>query len=121
MRAKYNGALIPLARRLRRDMTEEERRLWYGYLREHPAKFVRQKVLGRYIVDFYCFSAALVIELDGGQHFEPARQAEDARRTAFLRKYGLRVLRIPNNVVRREFSAVCDAIEQAVQQGRQQK
>ena len=71
MQARYNEQLIPRAKQLRKDMTKEERRLWYDYLRAYPVKFSRQKVMGNYIVDFYCAKAKLVIELDGSQHYEP--------------------------------------------------
>ena len=53
MQPKHNKALIPMAKLLRRNMTKEERHLWYDFLRQHPARFSRQKVLGRYIADFY--------------------------------------------------------------------
>ena len=64
MQPKHNKALIPMAKLLRRNMTKEERHLWYDFLRQHPARFSRQKVLGRYIADFYSAKAQLVIELD---------------------------------------------------------
>ena len=84
MQARYNEQLIPRAKQLRKDMTKEERRLWYDYLRAYPVKFSRQKVMGNYIVDFYCAEAKLVIELDGSQHYEPDAAKKDAERTAFL-------------------------------------
>ena len=65
-------------------MTKEERRLWFDYLRTYPVRFSRQKVLGRYIADFYCAQAGLVLELDGSQHYEPEEQEKDAQRTAYL-------------------------------------
>jgi len=111
MRSKQNKQLVPLARNLRKNMTKEERRLWYDYLRDHPMKFTRQKVLGKYIADFYCAKAGLVIELDGSQHYEQKGQAADRERTEFLRGYGLRVLRIPNNAVSHDLRSVCDYID----------
>ena len=111
MRSKQNKQLVPLARNLRKNMTKEERRLWYDHLRDHPMKFTRQKVLGKYIADFYCAKAGLVIELDGSQHFEQKGQAADRERTEFLRGYGLRVLRIPNNAVSHDLRGVCDYID----------
>ena len=71
MERKGNRNLVPFARELRKNMTKEERRLWYDFLRNYPIKFTRQKVLGRYIADFYCAKAKLVVELDGSQHYEP--------------------------------------------------
>lgn len=95
-------------------MTKEERRLWYCFLREYPIRFYRQKILGKYIVDFYCAEAKLVIELDGSQHYEPVNQELDKKRTDFLREYGLYVIRIPNNSVNNEFDAVCTYIDHEV-------
>jgi len=95
-------------------MTKEERHLWYDYLRDYPVRFYRQKILGKYIVDFYCAEARLVVELDGSQHFDDVGQRRDAERTAFLNAYGLQVLRIPNNEVDNNFEGVCLYIDQAV-------
>ena len=116
MQSKQNKQLVPLAKQLRREMTKEERRLWYDYLRTYPARFLRQKVLGKYIVDFYCAAAKLVIELDGSQHYEDVNAAQDVERTAFLEGYGLQVIRIPNNEVNANFSGVCEYIDSAVKQ-----
>ena len=76
-----NRDLIPNARSLRKSMTKEERRLWYGFLRDYPVHIYKQRVIGNYIVDFFCMQASLVIELDGSQHCEPAAQSYDAART----------------------------------------
>ena len=116
MERKHNEDLTEAARELRKNMTKEERRLWYDFLRQYPVRFVRQKVLGHYIADFYCAEAKLVIELDGSQHFEPAGQAKDAERTAFLAGYDLKVIRIPNNEMRDNFQGVCDYIDDTVKQ-----
>ena len=97
-------------------MTKEERRLWYGFLRRCPVRFSRQKVLGKYIVDFYCAQARLVIEPDGSQHYEDEGREKDARRTAFPEAYGLQVIRIPNNDVTGNFPGVCAYIDAAVKQ-----
>ena len=59
------------ARRLRREMTPHERKLWYLFLRKYPIKIYKQRIIGRFIVDFYCASAKLVIEVDGSQHYAP--------------------------------------------------
>ena len=116
MERKYNKALVSRARELRRNMTKEERRLWYDFLRGYPIPFSRQKVLGRYIVDFYCAQAKLVIELDGSQHFEPDTMVKDADRTSFLAGYGLTVIRIPNNEIGQNFDGVCEYIDGVVKQ-----
>ena len=70
MQRKHNPKLSANARVLRKDMTPEERHLWYDFLRLYPVRFLRQKVIDAYIVDFYCSRARLVIELDGSQHYE---------------------------------------------------
>jgi len=111
---KHNAQLVVLARQLRREMTKEEKRLWYDFLRGHPARFSRQKVLGKYIVDFYSARARLVIELDGSQHYEAGNVEKDAQRTAFLEGYSLTVIRIPNNEINRNFQGVCEYIEDKV-------
>ena len=95
-------------------MTKEERHLWYDFLRTYPVRFLRQKVIGRYIVDFYCAKAKLIVELDGSQHFEPDAKAKDRDRTAFLEQYGFTVLRIPNNEVNQNFGGVCEYIDNLV-------
>ena len=65
-----NKELNTAAKELRRNMTKEEKRLWYDFLKSYPIQFNRQKVIGNYIVDFYCKSANIVIEIDGAQHYE---------------------------------------------------
>ena len=121
MQSKHNKQLVPFAKKLRVDMTEEERHLWYDFLRDYPIRFSRQKVLGRYIVDFYSAKAKLVIELDGSQHFEEANIEEDSIRTKFLEGYGLKIIRIPNNEVFKNFRGVCEYIDIAVKQSLSQK
>ena len=113
---KHNKALVPNAKNLRKNLTKEERRLWYDYLRTYPVKFLRQKIIGKYIVDFYCAEAKLIVELDGSQHYEEKGMEYDAERTAFLEQYGIRVLRIPNNEVNKNLSGVCEHIDLAVKQ-----
>ena len=81
---KHNKEFVPLAKTLRKNMTKEEKHLWYDYLREYPIRFIRQKVIGKYIVDFYCAKAKLVIELDGSQHYDDKGIAKDTLRTEFL-------------------------------------
>ena len=113
---KHNKQLVAYAKQLRREMTKEERHLWYDFLRSHPARFSRQKVLGRYIADFYSAKARLVIELDGSQHFDEIALKKDAERTAFLEGYGLRIIRIPNNEINSNFPSVCEYLELVIKQ-----
>ncbi len=116
MQNKQNKSLVPIAKTLRKNMTTEEKRLWYDYLRTYPIRFSRQKVLGKYIADFYCAPAKLVIELDGSQHFTPEGKAYDQERTAFLEQYGLKVVRIANIDVTQNFAGVCAYIDRLVRQ-----
>ena len=103
------------ARRLRREMTPHERKLWYLFLRRYPVKIYKQRIIGKYIVDFYCSSAGLVIELDGSQHYEPQGMAYDSERSEFLTSLGLEVLRFSNREIDREFHGVCAQIDIAIQ------
>ena len=116
MQRKYNKQLVPFAKQLRREMTKEERHLWYDFLRSYPVRFSRQRVLGKYIADFYSAEAKLVIELDGSQHYEDRNIEKDTERATFLEGYGLTVIRIPNNEVSRNFRGVCEYIDAAVKQ-----
>ena len=116
MQSKHNKQLVPLAKQLRKEMTKEERHLWYDFLRTYPVRFSRQKVLGKYIADFYSAAARLVIELDGSQHYENDNMEKDAERTDYLKGYGLKVIRISNNEVSRNFRGVCEYIDASVRQ-----
>ncbi len=116
MQSKYNKRLVPYAKQLRNEMTKEERHLWYDFLRTYPVRFSRQKILGKYIADFYSAEAKLIIELDGSQHYEDRNMEKDGERTAFLEAYGLTVIRIPNNEVNRNFTGVCEYIDSVVKQ-----
>ena len=95
-------------------MTKEERRLWYGYLRDHHVKFYKQKIIRPYIVDFFCSAAKLAVELDGSQHYDPQGQAYDVRRTAYLEEQGILVLRFSNTDVLRRMEGVCEQIDEMI-------
>ena len=110
----HNKRLTPYAKKLRKEMTKEERHLWYDFLRLYPVRFLRQKVIDGYVVDFYCSRAQIVIELDGSQHFEKDAIEYDKIRTQHLEKLGLKIIRIPNNEVFSNFSGVCGYIDLAV-------
>ena len=111
----HNIHHISNARQLRKNMTEEERHLWYDFLRSYPVKILKQKPIGNYIVDFFCESAKLVIELDGSQHFEAEGLEADTKRTAYLKGLGLMVVRYSNREINQEFRAVCDHIDHLIQ------
>ena len=91
-------------------MTKEERRLWYDFLKQLPVTVNRQKVIGHYIVDFYCASAKLVIELDGSQHYESEGVISDRERDHTLNEMGISVVRYSNHDVKRNFEGVCKDI-----------
>ena len=110
----YNKQNIPLAKELRKNMTPWERKLWYQYLRNYPVRFQRQKAIGNYIVDFFCAKANIVIELDGGGHYEPAQIHADAERTRVLESMGLKVVRICNRDIDLNFSGVCEFLDMEV-------
>jgi len=105
--------LTPVARGLRQDMTPQERRLWYEFLRNHPLKFYRQRVIDSFIVDFYCSKANLIVELDGSQHDTIEGRAHDGERTAILETLGLQVIRFSNFEVDNHFEDVCRKINEA--------
>ena len=110
----YNKCNIPLAKELRKNMTPWERKLWYDFLRYYPIRFQRQKAIGNYIVDFYCAKAGLVIELDGGGHYDPQQTEKDEMRTEELKALNLKVLRFCNLDIDRNFSGVCEQIDLTV-------
>ncbi len=110
----YNRANIPLAKQLRKNMTPWERKLWYEFLRGYPVRFQRQKAIGDYIADFYCAKAQLVIELDGGGHYTEKQKKSDLIRTQTLEQMRLRVIRISNLDIDRNFFGVCEAIDLAI-------
>ena len=110
----YNSELKGTARALRKNMTRQEKKLWYDYLRNTPEKWYRQRVIDHYIVDFFCYSARLIIELDGAQHFTVDGEEYDSVRTEILEQYQLEVLRFPNSVIDRNFRGICDLLEEKV-------
>ena len=103
------------SQQLRKNMTKEERHLWYDFLKTYPVQFKRQVPFENYIVDFYCFQAKLVVELDGSQHYEPEEMEYDQKRTAYLEGLGLTVLRFSNLDIIKRFRAVCEMIDNMVQ------
>ena len=111
-----NDKLLDRAKELRKEMTPQERKLWYEFLRGYPLKIYKQRIIESYIVDFYCASAKLVIELDGSQHYVDNDIEYDARRTACMEKHGLYVLRISNLDVKNHFREVCEMIDHVIKE-----
>ena len=120
MDRKHNTELTANARTLRKNLTKEERHLWYDFLKSYPIRFLRQKVIDNYIVDFYCHNARLIIELDGSQHYEENGLLKDKIRTERIEQRNLTVIRIPNNEVNKNFEGVCQYIDIAVKESLRQ-
>ena len=102
------------ARKLRNEMTKQERHLWYDFLRTFEIPFYRQKVIENFIVDFYCTRAKVIVELDGGQHYEDEGLSDDQKRDSRLKALGYEVNRFTNYEVDHNFHEVCEAIQLAV-------
>ncbi|MCR4568080.1 MAG: endonuclease domain-containing protein [Pseudobutyrivibrio sp.] len=107
MSKNYNSNLKDFSRNLRKNMTKEERHLWYDCLKQLPVTIKRQQIIGDYIVDFYCAAKKIVIELDGTQHFECEGRSNDIIRDEYLGKLGIKVLRYSNYDIDQNFVAVC--------------
>ena len=114
MENKYNPKLVPVAKMLRKNMTKEEKHLWYDFLRTYPVRFYRQKVIGKYVVDFYCAKAKLVIELDGSGHYSVKGRMHDQERSTVFEKYGILVLRFSNTDIDNHFEDVCRMIDRII-------
>ena len=111
---EYKKENIVLAKNLRKNMTRHERKLWYEFLREYKPRFQRQKAIGKYIADFYCAKANMVIELDGGGHYLPEQIMQDNKRTEELQSFGIEVLRICNTEIENNFYGVCEYIDKHI-------
>ena len=117
MSLPYQKKLIPQAKTLRKEMTPQERHLWYDFLKNHPVRFQRQKTIGRWIVDFYCHAAKLAVELDGSQHYVDVHQHNrDAERTLYLNAMSVEIMRFPNACIDRDFVSVCNAIDRRIKE-----
>ncbi len=114
MNETHNPSLNGFSRKLRHEMTKEERHLWYDYLKSLPVIVKRQKIIGNYIVDFYCACARLVIEIDGSQHYDQKGVVEDTERDEYLHNMGLTVKRYSNADINKRFESVCADIEEFI-------
>ena len=112
----YRRELVPRSKELRKEMTPQERRLWFDFLRQYPIKFYRQRTIDRCIADFYCSKAKLVVEIDGSQHLTPEGMAYDEERTNILNSYGILVLRFSNAQIDQNFNSVCMQIDRVVRE-----
>jgi len=104
------------ARQLRKNMTDAERKLWWLLLYRQLSgyRFRRQQPIGPYVADFFCASERLIVELDGGQHFEPDQIRHDALRTAWFAERGYRVIRFVNSDVFKSPASVVEGIWRAL-------
>ena len=110
MNKNNNPYLTEFSQKLRSNMTKEEKHLWYDFLKKLPQTVNRQKVIGNYILDFYCAGSKVAIELDGSQHYEKNEKEKDAVRDDFLNQQGITVLRYTNIEVNNNFDGVCQDI-----------
>ena len=110
MNKTNNSKLTEYAKNLRTNMTKEERHLWYDFLKSLSVTVNRQKVIGKYIVDFYIASAKLVIEIDGSQHYEEKEIEYDTNRDRYLKSLGIKVVRYSNLDINQRFENVCQDI-----------
>ena len=106
----YNKKYVSTARALRKNMTPEEKHLWYDFFKKIPLTVNRQKNIGDFIVDFFIAGKRIVIEIDGSQHDMPENKKADEKRDADLRKAGMTVLRYTNSDIHNRFRAVCEDI-----------
>ncbi len=119
MNSKHNPKLTEQARMLRKNMTKQEKQLWYRFLRTYRPRFLRQKVIDYYIVDFYCHDARLVIELDGAEHYTEEGKSKDVIRTGIIEARNLKVIRIPNSMIDENFTEICEYIDSIVKKAMQ--
>lgn len=112
----YNKKLLERSRELRREMTRQEKHLWYDFLRQYPLKIYKQRSIDCFIADFYCSAARLVIEVDGGQHYTEEGLAYDKERTEAIEKHDLKVIRFTNKEVDQQFEGVCWKIDQTIKE-----
>ena len=111
-----NNKLLNIAKILRRNMTRQEKHLWYDFLRHYPIKIYKQRIIDNYIADFYCHQAKLVIEIDGLQHNTEKGQLYDKERTALFERYGLAVIRFSNKDIDENFAVVCCEIDKTIKE-----
>ena len=105
-----NSKLTDNAKTLRKNMTREERHLWYDFFKTLSVTVNRQKVIGKYIVDFYIATSKVVIELDGSQHYNDKGIENDEIRDKYFNSLGITVLRYSNLDVKERFEGVCEDI-----------
>lgn len=113
--------LAARAQKMRNNMTRGEKKLWFGFLAEYHPPFRSQKVVGNYILDFYCHKARLCIEIDGDTHYSSHAQRYDEIRTIYLEMEEIKVIRFTNTDIDESFEGVCEAIHSEVERRRNDK
>ena len=114
MSIRYNKKNIVLAKKLRKEATPQEKRLWYDFLSNYKVRFQRQKAIDNFIADFYCHKASLIIEIDGSQHYSEEGTKKDEFRTEILEGLNLKIIRFTNRQINQEFREVCAYIDYVV-------
>ena len=107
---RYKNKLTPFSQSLRKNMTREERHLWYDFFKLLPYTVKRQKIIDKYIVDFCIPEFKLIIEVDGSQHYESPGKNDDMARDMYLAERGFVVLRYSNREINQQFDSVCQDI-----------
>ncbi|MBQ4547142.1 MAG: endonuclease domain-containing protein [Oscillospiraceae bacterium] len=102
--------MLEKARILRKEMTKEEKHLWYDFLKNYPVRFRKQEIIGNYIVDFYCSKAKIAVEIDGAQHYTSQSLEYDRERTKYLESCGIKTIRLLNGDINRNFENACNKI-----------
>ncbi len=113
---KRNSNLLENAKELRREMTKQEKHLWFDFLRHYPIKIYKQRIIENFIVDFYCHKAHLAIELDGSQHYSAEGKLYDDLRSKVIEQYGILVLRFSNFDIDDKFEGVCSVIDKTIRE-----
>ena len=112
---KYNNSkLTSNAQKLRKTMTKQGRYLWYDFLKSLPQTINRQKVIGKYIADFYCSEVKIIIELDGSQHYYELGKEHDLTIDKYMEEHGIKVLRYTNLEIKQNFEGVCEDISREI-------
>ena len=112
----YNRKMRERTRELRKNMTPQEKHLWYDYLRTYDVKIYRQRSIGGFIVDFYCSKAKLAVEIDWSQHYTEEGIEYDKERSFVLKKYGIETIRFSNLDIDKNFEGVCQEIDIAIKE-----
>ncbi len=110
----YNKKLKKASQELRKKMTPQEKHLWYDFLKNYPVQIYRQRPIYKFIADFYCAKAKLVIEIDGSQHYSEEGIEYDSLRSEIINKFGVEVIRFSNYDIDNNFEGVCMTIDKTV-------